>query len=60
MGVTIGGPSPGIRFQVDLDAEAHVILLPNNPHYCAAIYRYNPQLTALREIVAKFSHCIKR
>lgn len=60
IGVTVGGPTPGIRFQANLNAEAHVILLPNNPFYCAAVYRYNPQLTALREMVAVFSHCVKR
>lgn len=60
MGVTVGGPTPGMRFEVDLNAEAHAVIIPNNPFYCAAIYRYNPQLTATNELVAVFSHCVKR
>ena len=60
IGITVGGPVPGIRFRVDMNAQAHVVLLPNNPAYCAASYTYYPQLTALSEMVAKFSHCIKR
>ena len=60
MGVTVGGPTPGMRFQVDLNAEAHAVVTPTDPHYCAAIYRYNPQLTAIKELVAVFSHCVPR
>lgn len=60
IGLTVGGPTPGIRFIADFDANAHVILLPTDPVYCAASYTYYPQLTALGEMVARFSHCIKR
>jgi len=60
VGLTVGGPAPGIRFMADFDAQAHIVLLPTNPVYCAASYTYYPQLTALGEMIAKFSHCIKR
>ena len=60
MGVTVGGPAPGIRFQVDFNAAAHVVLLPTDPHYCAAIYSYVAQVSAINEVIAKFSHCVKR
>ncbi len=60
IGVTVGGPASGMRFQVNLNADAHVILLPSDPFYCAAVYRYNPQLTRLKELIAVFSHCIRR
>lgn len=60
MGITVGGPTPGVRFVVDMKAAAHVVLLPTNPTYCAASYTYFPRLTALNEMIAKFSHCVKR
>jgi len=60
VGVTSGGPTPGVRFKIDFDADAHVILLSNNPHYCAAVYIYVPKLTPFGEMVAKFSHYIER
>jgi len=60
IGLTVGGPAPGIRFTADFNAQAHIVLLPTNPVYCAASYTYYPQLTALGEMIAKFSHCIKR
>lgn len=60
IGLTVGGPAPGIRFVADYSALAHVVLLPKDPVYCAASYTYFPQLTALGEMIAKFSHCIKR
>ena len=60
IGITVGGPAPGMRFVADFNANAHVVLLPTDPVYCAASYTYFPQLTALGEMIAKFSHCIKR
>lgn len=60
IGVTIGGPSPGIRFQMDLSKNTHVVLLPSNPCYCAAVYVYTKQLTAAKEVVAMFNHCVPR
>ncbi len=60
IGVTIGGPAPGVRFVVDMKAVAHVVLLPRDPVYCAASYTFYPKLTATGEMVAKFSHCIAR
>lgn len=60
IGVTVGGPTPGIQFKIDFNAEAHVILLHNNPHYCAVVYVYAPKLTSFGEMVAMFSHYIKR
>lgn len=58
LGVTIGGPTPGIQFQVDNDKKAYISLLPTDPFYCAAIYKYIP--TPLDETIAVFSHCVKR
>ena len=60
IGLTVGGPAPSIRFIVDMNATAHVVLLPTDPVYCAAVYTYFPQLTSLSEMAAKFSHCVKR
>ncbi len=60
IGITVGGPAPGIRFVVNMKAVAHVVLLPHDPVYCAASYTFYPKLTATGEMVAKFSHCIKR
>lgn len=60
IGVTSGGPTPGVRFKIDFNAEAYVVLLHNNPHYCAAVYVYIPKLTSFGEMVAKFSHYVKR
>lgn len=60
IGITVGGPMPGIRFQMDLSKNTHVVLLPSNPFYCAAIYVYTKQLTATREVVAIFNHCVPR
>ena len=60
IGITVGGPAPGVRFVVDMEAVARVVLLPHDPVYCAASYTFYPKLTATGEMVAKFSHCIKR
>ena len=60
IGVTVGGPTPNIQFQVDFNKKTHVILLPANPVYCAAVYGYTLKPTALNEMIAIFSHCIKR
>ena len=60
VGVTSGGPTPGVQFKIDFNAEAHIVLLHNNPHYCAAVYVYIPKLTPFGEMIAKFSHFIKR
>ena len=60
IGLTVGGPAPGVRFIADMNAAAHVVLLPTDPVYCAAVYTYFPQLTSLSEMIAKFSHCVKR
>ena len=60
VGITVGGPTPGQRFQVDLNKKGHMIILSNNPHYCAAIYNYTTKFTPLNELIAIFSHCVKR
>ena len=60
IGVTIGGPTPGIQFVVDFNKKTHIILLPNNPFYCAAVYVYTLQFTAIGEMSAMFNHYIYR
>ncbi len=39
-GVTVGGPTPGMRFEVDLKAGGHLVATPENPVFSAAVYRY--------------------
>ena len=60
IGVTFGGPTPGVEFVVDTNKKTHLVLLPDNPHYIGAVYKYVSKLTVLNEMIAVFSHCIKR
>ncbi len=60
IGITVGGPAPGVQFQVNPHTIFHKIILPNSPHYSVALYIYTKQFTATNEMIATFLRCIKR
>lgn len=60
IGITVGGPMPGLRFIIKPDKQHYFFATPTDPVYCGVYYTLVNRLTLLKEQMATFAHSLER